>query len=162
MKKVILGVAVVLALALFVSPSLAAPVEHKITYHGAGVTTDQEEWSYDLIGTTVRFAGMAKQDDGGSWTGRGTFVDSTNQIGAQLVVTGAGSDDEFESQGTFWGDARVTINGVYVGTSPFMTQFSYDYLGNQFYWLHIFRDDGTLQWTVAGTNVFPTNWVRFS
>jgi hypothetical protein len=126
MKKVLLVVALITALAMLVVPVIAAPL-HKVTYDGKGISVDNPNKGYDIIGDKVQFSGMAKQADGatppvdGIWKGDGSFVDKDKGIKAQLVV-----DHGIYCYGDFilFGDADVTINKVKKGTHSFELRLS--------------------------------------
>lgn len=162
----ILAVAALACLALLVSPALAAPPLHRVTFHGSGESVEISNWDFETVGAAVTFAGQAKQKPDGSWTGRATFTDETNRIVAYMVVDEALYDwtdamDHINLQG----DAAVYINGEYDGTYPFMTIAAKDTagrIGYYFYWLHILRDAGWLGWEVQGWNIFNRNWLRIT
>ncbi len=60
MKRTLIACTVLLALAFFVVPALAAPSPlHKVTWHGSGVSRENPSLSGEIIGNQVKFDGAA-------------------------------------------------------------------------------------------------------
>ncbi|WP_440951302.1 hypothetical protein [Methanosphaerula subterraneus] len=143
MKRAILVIAVLVVLALFAVPALAAPPQHKVTYGGWGVTEDFMGYPFAFIGDTVHFAGQAQQAADGTWTGEGTFMDTNGtRLKAHLNVTsGMLFEDTAGTYVGLMGDADVTVDNVKIGTYPFIQILGPTSFGPQTYLLGIFIDD---------------------
>ena len=88
MQKVLLGIAVLVTLALFAVPALAAQPLNRVTYGGWGVTGVEPSDHYDIIGSTVHFSGKAQQAADGTWTGRASSWTQTPRrpVRCRLVI----------------------------------------------------------------------------
>jgi hypothetical protein len=144
MRRAILVIAVLVVLAFFAVPAIAAPPQHKVTYGGWGVTEDFMGYPFAVIGDTVHFAGQAQQAADGTWTGEGTFMDTNGtRFKAHLNVTSGYwiVEDTEEPYVQLTGDADVTVDNVKIGTYPFMLVLGPTFVGPQTYLLGIFLND---------------------
>lgn len=154
MRRTILVIGVLVVLAFFAVPALAAPPQHKVTYGGWGVTEDFMGYPFAAIGDTVHFAGQAQQAADGTWKGEGTFMDTNGtRFKAHLNVTSGwvmeGDDGPFVQ---LTGDADVTVDNVKIGTYPFVQMLGPTPFGPQTYLLGIFIDDPQFPqaWFISG------------
>jgi hypothetical protein len=112
MKRTLIACTVLVALAFFVVPALAAPSPlHRVTWRGSGVSDDNPLLSGEITGNQVKFDGVATQDSLGIWSGKGTIVDRRGNLKADLVI----SDVTFLSEDRVYitgENAAITANGV--------------------------------------------------
>ena len=147
------------ALALFAVPALAAPPLHKVTYGGWGVTGNQPFATDDVIGSTVHFAGQAQQAADGTWTGQGTFMDK-DYVGGTVkghLVVDAGT---FISPSLIQlrGIAAFSVDNVKIGEWDFVLWLEQD--GDyQTYELDVI---GGPRWWVSGINAINGGPVRIT
>jgi len=119
MKRTLIACIVLVTLAFFVVPALAAPSPlHRVAWRGSGVSDDNPSLSGEITGTQVKFDGVATQDSLGIWSGKGTIVDRRGNLKADLVI----SDVTFLSEDRVYitgENAAVTANGVLYRSQAF-------------------------------------------
>jgi hypothetical protein len=166
LKYGIIVIAMLVALALFTVPTLAARPLQMVTYGGTGVPVDIPGTEHDVVGDNVRFAGLAQNIDGVTFNGHGTFAGTFDgeEIKANLNVGRATFDDA--TYVCIHGSADVTYLGIKYSNVGYEMGLMQDGTYQEYY-LSIYGDPSypwgpySIQWLVAGDDVITGSPIIF-
>jgi hypothetical protein len=157
MKRAILTVVVLLALAACTVPAMAVPAQHKATWGGWGVTTNYYDIPGFEIGDTVYFAGQAQQAADGTLWGEasfeGTYLDAPIEM--HLNIDSGYFSDYFGLMKMIQvgGLADVTFMGETQEDLPFEMAIATWTDGTEGFYLSI----GPIGWYVFGPDAMQGN-----
>lgn len=130
-RTVLIAAMAFLAVALLVSPVIAVKPAQRASWDGWGTTTTPPGWDpevpWENVGIRVTFAGSAKQDASGTWSGKGTFAGTLDgaPLRARLDVTSGFMESRMYSESNHYdtlyvyGLATVTYRGTVYRDVPF-------------------------------------------